>query len=108
METYVFAELIPDYWNVKDAALSARSAVDWPEKLCATTPLLLMHGTADWRVHPSGSMRMAEALFELQRPFRLIMYEGSLSSFSPVVESERTRQPGFLLGDSHWPELGCH
>ena len=77
METYVYAELIPDYWNVKDAALSARSAIDWPERLCPTTPLLLMHGTADWRVHPSGSMRMAEALFELQRPFRLIMYEGA-------------------------------
>ena len=77
METYVYSQLIPDYWNVKEEALLARSPVAWPEKLCATTPILLLHGTADWRVHPGESMRMAEALYELKRPVRLVMYEGA-------------------------------
>ncbi len=77
METYVYAELIPDYWNVKEEALLARSPVAWPEKLCPTTPLLLLHGSADWRVDPAETMSMARALFELRRPFRFIMYEGA-------------------------------
>jgi dienelactone hydrolase len=77
METYVYAELIPDYWNVKDEALLARSPVAWPERLCATTPLLLLHGTADWRVDPAETMNLAQGLNKLRRPFRLIMYEGA-------------------------------
>jgi dipeptidyl aminopeptidase/acylaminoacyl peptidase len=77
METFVYAELIPDYWNVKEEALIARSPIEWPERLCPTTPILLLHGTADWRVHPTESIRMAEALFERQRPYRFIMYEGA-------------------------------
>ncbi len=77
METYVYSELIPDYWNVKEEALRARSPVAWPESLCATTPILLLHGTADWRVQPSDSMRMTESLYRLRRPVRLVLYEGA-------------------------------
>ncbi len=77
METYVYAELIPDYWNVKEEALFNRSPVAWPEKLCATTPLLLLHGSADWRVDPAETMAMAQSLFHLRRPFRFILYEGA-------------------------------
>ena len=77
METYVYAELIPDYPDVKEEALLARSALAWPERLCATTPILLLHGTADWRVDPGQSLRMGRALYDLRRPFRLIMYEGA-------------------------------
>jgi dipeptidyl aminopeptidase/acylaminoacyl peptidase len=91
METFVYAELIPDYWNVKEEALAARSPIEWPGRLCPTTPILLLHGTADWRVHPTESMRMAEALFELRRPFRFIMYEGAdhgLSEFRAEAYGE--------------------
>jgi len=77
METYVYAELIPDYWNVKEEALLARSPVAWPERLCPTTPLLLQHGTADWRVDPRETMSLARGLYDLRRPYRLIMYEGA-------------------------------
>jgi dipeptidyl aminopeptidase/acylaminoacyl peptidase len=91
METFVYAELIPDYWNVKEEALTARSPIEWPDRLCPTTPILLLHGTADWRVHPTESMRMAEALFELRRPYRFIMYEGAdhgLSEFRAEAYGE--------------------
>ncbi|RKZ16528.1 hypothetical protein DRQ50_06015 [bacterium] len=77
METYVYAELIPDYHQVKEEALAARSALAWPERLCATSPILLLHGTADWRVDPGQSMSMGRALYDLRRPFRLVMYEGA-------------------------------
>ncbi len=91
METYVYAELIPDYWNVKAEALRARSPVAWPEKLCATTPLLMLHGTADWRVDPLETMTLARKLYDLRRPYRLIMYEGadhSLSEFRAEAYGE--------------------
>lgn len=82
METYVYAELIPDYWQVKEEALLARSPVAWPERLCPTTPLLLLHGTSDWRVDPVETMSLARRLYDLRRPFRLIMYEGADHSLS--------------------------
>ncbi len=84
METYVYAELIPDYWNTKDEALLARSPAAWPERLCPTTPLLMLHGTADWRVDPAESMAMAAGLLELQRPFRCVLYEGADHGLSEV------------------------
>lgn len=76
METEVYAQLIPDYAKNKVAALQARSALRWPEKICATTPLLLLQGSADWRVSPTDSFRMATALYERRRPIRLVLLEG--------------------------------
>jgi len=72
----VFAELIPDYYKESEAQLEARSAICWPEKLCKETPILLLHGTADWRVSPLQAMRMAIALYEANHPFRFVLFEG--------------------------------
>ena len=112
METFVYAELIPDYWNVKEEALSARSPIEWPERLCATTPILLLHGTADWRVHPTESLRMAEALFELRRPYRFIMYEGAdhgLSEFRAEAYGEIRRWLDRYVRDKEeLPDLAPH
>ncbi len=47
----VCARFIPDFAARREAALTERSAVCWPEKL--TAPLLLMHGDADDRVNVS-------------------------------------------------------
>lgn len=54
-----------------------RSVVCWPEKLPKNVPLLLMYGTADWRVDPKSALRFAEKLTDLQIPYRLAMFEGS-------------------------------
>ena len=53
-----------------------RSALYWPERLSKKTPLLIMHGTADWRVNPLDSIRLSQELLKHQVPFRLIMFEG--------------------------------
>jgi dipeptidyl aminopeptidase/acylaminoacyl peptidase len=68
METEVFTQLIPGYATNKEAALRARSAVYWPEKLCRQTPILLLHGSADWRVDPTDSLRMAGTLLQQKHP----------------------------------------
>jgi dipeptidyl aminopeptidase/acylaminoacyl peptidase len=75
MET-VYAELVPHYQERKAAALEARSAIRWPEKLHKKTPILLLHGTADWRVAPTQVLGMAGALYESKHPFRFVLFEG--------------------------------
>ncbi len=76
MEKYVYAELIPDYWENRESALKARSAVFWADKLAKTTPLLLLHGSADWRVPPEEALEMSNRLYEAKHPFRLVFFEG--------------------------------
>lgn len=76
MEREVFAELIPAYRQNKHAALEARSPLHWARQLCKQTPILVLHGGADWRVHPAQALRMAAALLEHRHPFRLLFYEG--------------------------------
>jgi dipeptidyl aminopeptidase/acylaminoacyl peptidase len=78
MVTHVYSELIPG-WNDPDTcaeAIAARSAVQWADALSATTPILILHGTADWRVDPTQALDMARALLKARRPYRLVMLEG--------------------------------
>jgi len=54
----------------------ARSIVNFPEKLPRTTPMLILHGTADKRVLPHDSLDLSYLLLKLEIPFRLVMLEG--------------------------------
>lgn len=54
-----------------------RSAIYWPERFHKKTPILIMHGTADWRVNPLDSLVLAQKLYEQKVPYRLIVYEGA-------------------------------
>lgn len=76
METLVFSELVPGYKRNRNSALAARSAVRWPERLNKRTPVLLLHGTADWRQHPTEALAMASKLYSSRHPFRLVLFEG--------------------------------
>jgi dipeptidyl aminopeptidase/acylaminoacyl peptidase len=112
MDLGQFAEVIPDYARHKEAALHARSPVRWPERLHKSTPLLLLHGSADWRVHPTQALAMASALYASRHPFRFIFFEGEdhgLSEYQAEVDAlvnawldryVRDRQP--------WPSLEPH
>lgn len=59
-----------------------RSALYWTETISKKAPLLIMHGTADWRVNPLDSIKLAEKLYEQKIPFRLVMFEGADHSVS--------------------------
>jgi dipeptidyl aminopeptidase/acylaminoacyl peptidase len=89
MEKHVYSELIPDYENTKDSALASRSAITMVDKICKKTPILMMHGTADWRVIPEESLKMAEEFQKEKIPYRLVMFEGGdhgLSEFDKEVD----------------------
>ena len=60
-----------------NSELEKRSAVCWSSELCATTPLLILHGTGDKRVHPSHALKLAAALQEHHHPYKLIMYDNA-------------------------------
>jgi dipeptidyl aminopeptidase/acylaminoacyl peptidase len=76
METGVYRELIPDFARHREEALRARSPVLWADKLSHTTPILVLHGTADWRVGPHDALAISRALLDARIPFRLVMFEG--------------------------------
>lgn len=77
MEQDVFSELIPDYWEKREEELSKRSAVQWADEMCKTTPLLIMHGSSDWRVSPQASLNLVDKLYEYKHPTRFILFEGA-------------------------------
>ncbi len=54
-----------------------RSAVEWPEKFCKTSPVLLLHGAEDTRVPPESSIELAKKLQEHGIPHKLVVYDGA-------------------------------
>lgn len=104
--------LIPNYDTNQDNALKQRSAIQWINKLPASVPLLLIHGTADWRVSPSQAFDMAHALYAAKHPVRFVMYEGA-SHGVPEFSSERDALmhswlDAYLRDGKKWPDLTPH
>lgn len=112
METNVMAELVPDWANQREEALAARSAIRWPEKLHKETPILILHGTADWRVKPEQALDMAQALLEARHPYRLMIFEGGdhgLSEFRDEVdEAVGAWLDRYVRDGRSWPSLEPH
>ncbi len=89
-----------------------RSALFWPEKIYKKTPLLILHGTGDWRVSALDSIKMAEKLYEQKVPFRLHIYEGAdhgLTEFRNEVDQEIFNWfERFLKNKEPLPNLKLH
>ncbi len=108
----VYADLIPHYAEDKEAALTARSAIRWPEKINKKTPLLLLHGSADWRVDPTEALAMASALYKCKHPFRFVFFEGGdhgLSEYQGEVDRlARDWLDRYVRDRVPWPSLEPH
>ncbi|MCB1185000.1 prolyl oligopeptidase family serine peptidase, partial [bacterium] len=78
MIEHVYAELIPGWDDParREKELADRSAVLWADQLPESTPILILHGTGDWRVMPRQALEMGTALLAARRPYRLMMFEG--------------------------------
>jgi dipeptidyl aminopeptidase/acylaminoacyl peptidase len=114
MEKHVYSELIPG-WNdpaTRAAAIEARSAVRWVDKLPTTTPILLLHGTADWRVSPTQTLAMAESLQATHHPYRLVMFEGGDHGLSEYRDEVNRLVDDWLdryvRDGKKWPSLAPH
>ncbi|MBK6913617.1 MAG: prolyl oligopeptidase family serine peptidase [Ignavibacteriales bacterium] len=77
-----------------------RSVINFPEKLSASTNLLLIHGTADETVSPQNSLDLSSKLLQLKRNFRLVMLESGdhfLKSYRKEVDEMRKHWFGKYL-----------
>lgn len=112
MDSGVFAELIPGYERSRDSALVSRSARYWPELLCKTTPLLVMHGSADWRVSPAPVLDLVGGLYRSRHPLRFVLLEGgqhSLVEHSAEVDRlSRDFLDRYVRDRTPWPDLVPH
>lgn len=89
-----------------------RSALYWPEKIYKKTPLLIMHGSADWRVNVQDSIRMAEKLHQQKVPIRLVIYEGADHGLTEFKEESHQQIYSwfkrFLKNSESLPNLKPH
>jgi dipeptidyl aminopeptidase/acylaminoacyl peptidase len=74
-EKDVYEQVIPDYTNKKDEALTARSACSWAEKI--TTPVFIMQGDQDKNVAPFQASMMAAKLKTSGQAVKLEMIPGA-------------------------------
>lgn len=112
MEERVFSKLIPNYNNRKQEELTKRSAVFWADKMCKTTPLLIMHGASDWRVTAAESLQLINKLYESNHPVRFMLYEGAdhaITEFTEQTHAERKRHFDYYLRDENpLPTMKLH
>jgi dipeptidyl aminopeptidase/acylaminoacyl peptidase len=108
----VFAELVPGYWQNRDSVLKTRGAVYWADQICKTTPLLLLTGSADWRVPPDEQMDMVKKLYELKHPVRFQLFEGGdhglLDYMDEVNHVTRNFLDTYVRDKKPWPSLEPH
>ena len=77
-------------WGRSRSETIRRSPLCWAEELPKNTPLLLMHGSADWRVDPRDSIAMSQKLYEHAIPHRFILFEGADHGISEYRQEFRT------------------
>jgi len=85
----VYEDLIPNYKKNKEKSLVERSAIKFVNKIPKTTPILMVHGTADWRVVPEMALELSAAFIKAQIPHRLVLFEGGdhgLNEFDNEVD----------------------
>ena len=108
----VYIDLIPGYSENKDDLLDERSAIKNVEKITKTTPILMLHGTSDWRVVPQMALDLAEAFTQEKIPYRLLMLEGGdhgLTEFRKVVNLEvKMWLDKYVKERSPLPDLNPH
>ena len=71
---FLLSKLIPDYTHNEEAALKARSAIYWADKL-PKAPVLLLHAKDDERVSYDNATKMAAQLEKHGIPQKLISFE---------------------------------
>jgi dipeptidyl aminopeptidase/acylaminoacyl peptidase len=76
----IWATMIPGYATQKDEVLKQRSVTYFAGKMNKATPLLILQGTADWRVPTNQVLDLVNILYKLKHPMRFILYEGGQHS----------------------------
>jgi len=98
--------------NTDQNEIDNRSPVKFTDKFCEATPLLIMHGTADWRVDPMDSIELATNLLKNKKPFRLMLLEGADHGLSELkklaINSTISWFDRYIKNDEALPNLVVH
>lgn len=84
----VMEKVYRELFRFNKRTLSERSVIDWVDKLPKKSPILLIHGTADWRVNVQDTLDLGKRLYQEKIPYRMLIYEGadhSLSEYYPEM-----------------------
>lgn len=90
LDEVVYAKSVAGYAEDRPAALRRASPIHAAERM-AETPILVLHGAADVRVHPSVSLDFSRRLLERDHAHRLVLLEGgdhALTSHADLVRRE--------------------
>jgi len=92
----VMLEVYDDLFGTPDSTefqrrVRERSGVYWTDELPIDTPVLILHGGADWRVSPQQSLDLASGLQAAGRFYRIVVVPGADHSLSDAV-SERDEE----------------
>ena len=108
----VYYKNIPNYAENKSVAINNRSAISQVENISKTTPILMVHGTADWRVVPEMALNLSKAFISQKIPHRLVLFEGGnhgLSEFNSEVDALAKQWfDDYLKKDKELPDLDPH
>ncbi|WP_044402739.1 S9 family peptidase [Lacinutrix sp. Hel_I_90] len=112
MESGVYAELIPNYKENKIVELEKRSAIKWVDQFPKNTPILVLHGNADWRVKSTNSLKLAFEFEKYRIPYRLTIFDGGdhgITEYKEEVNEDVISWfDRFLKADAVLPNMEYH
>jgi len=92
--------------------LIRRSPILWAHELPARTPLLIVHGSSDWRVKADHSILMSKELYKNRIPHRFVLFEGAdhgISEFASEYSNLTVEWfKRFLRKDRELPDIRPH
>lgn len=107
-----YEKLIPNYKTQKKTELDKRSAIQWVDKFPKNVPILLLHGTADWRVKPEQTLKLVLEFEKYRIPYRLIMFEGAdhgINEYKDEVNKQAIEWFNrFLKNNEPLPDMNYH
>ncbi len=92
--------------------LLKRSPIKWVNELPKKVPILIVHGSADWRVPADHSIQIALKLYDNKIPNRLIIYEGADHGITEYWKHYRKEAvewfDRYLAKDKKLPNMNPH
>ena len=99
-------------WGKSKSELKKRSPIKWVDQITKKAPILIMHGSADWRVEANHSINMSAELYKLKIPHRLILFEGADHAISEFKREYTTQTINwfdrFLKKSESLPNMEFH
>jgi dipeptidyl aminopeptidase/acylaminoacyl peptidase len=108
----LWSTMIPGYDTAKEKMMRERSATHLVAQINKTTPILILQGTADWRVPTDQVLDLAAKFYETRQPFRFVLYEGGQHSLAEFRENYYRQLldwfADYLRDGKTWPSLEPH